>query len=103
MNIVLAVLCFFLGASLMAAAYNQRERNLAEMAKEKAESKALEKEKAAFQAIQNTAYYQREMQYWKGIAYGDKAQTIYGAAIQSLQDGSGFAFQTKSNVIPLQK
>ena len=102
MFIILAIVLFLLGASIMAAIYNRRERNLAEVATAKAEKYAMKKANEAYFASQNASYYQREAQYWKGVVFGDKAQTIYGAALQSLQDGSGFAFQTKpsNNVVP---
>lgn len=103
MYILLSITLFLLGGSLTAVLFCIRERNVAEIARDNTEQFAQQKNREAMYAVQNASYYQREAQYWKGVVFGDKAQAIYNAALNSIQDGSGFAIQTKpssNNVVP---
>lgn len=103
MYILFVVVVFILGVALTAAAFFRRESNFAHSAAVKAERQAEENRREAYSATQNACYYQRQAQYWQGVAYGDKANAIYGMALQSVQEGSGFSFHRKpaaNNITP---
>ena len=101
MNIVLSIVFLLLGVSITAAAYNRREKNMAELRENDARYQAEEKSQKLMEARQCTEYYQRQAEFWKGIAYGDKANAIYCAALTSIENGGGFTIQNqkKNNVI----
>lgn len=100
MYIVLAVCLFILGFAIAAAVYCMRERNYMVHERNEAKRIADQKSKELQLMQQNVFYYQNEGRYWKGIAFGDKAQTVYAAVVRSVEDGKGFTLQTTpSNVV----
>ena len=96
MYILLVVIVFLLGVSLTAAGFYRRERNMAENAAKQADHRAEKSRMDALAAVQNSAYYQRQAQYWQGVAYGGKATEVYNMALQSTKEGSGFVFKGKN-------
>ena len=94
MEIALGAALILFGVAITSSVYNRtwltnviRERNrcyaLAEQRKAETETA-----KAA------AAYYRNEAAYWKGMAIGDKAQTVYASAVESIEKGNGFTMQT---------
>jgi len=96
MYILLVVIVFLLGVSLTAAGFYRRERDLAEVAVKQADHRAEKSRMDALTAVQNSAFYQRQAQYWQGVAYGGKAAEVYNMALQSAKEGSGFVFKGKN-------
>ena len=96
MNIILLLILPLFGASVTAAMFYRRERNMVLMQTRNQQS-VIDQQSFDYANAQRTIYdIRREADYWRGIAHGEKAEKIYDMALQSVKDGSGFAYIGKS-------
>lgn len=94
MEIAFAVTLVLLGITLTANFCARRWLNVAVKERDKCYELAEQRKREAETAKGLADYYRNEASYWKGLAYGDKAQTIYATAVNSLENGDGFSLKT---------
>lgn len=96
MYIVLLITMFLLGFMLESVRAAKRERDTAIQERQVARREE-EHARQALNSAQQAVYYARQSErYWNGIAVGGKAEMLYASALESAENGDGFAAKTSA-------
>ena len=94
MEIALGAALILFGIAITSSIYNRKWLLAVIRERDRCYSISEQQRKNAASAQVMAEYYRREAAYWKGLAIGDKAQAVYASAVQSIENGGGFAMQT---------
>lgn len=99
MEIALGAALILFGVAITSSVYNRKWLMAVIRERDRCYSISEQHRANAANAKMLADYYCKEAAYWKGMAIGDKAQAVYASAVQSIENGSGFAMQTTPSAV----